>query len=429
MEDEDGDRTLHIFDGERAWLIEDDQVLSLDPAGTVLPFGELVRPSWVLAEYKLEITGHADHAGRAGYAVRGMARDAAGPVTVLEAVIDAQLGLLLSYAKTGPGTRKEMAHFAELAVSDTASSDPGWFSAPAPGGDPGQAVRREYRVDQKVEEPRDHGSDVSDDLIGLIYTSALQERQFSANFHERVAGEAIAAAFRSEGSHRGFGTAPMAEFAAGQLKNLHLMARLAMAIPGRFRVAVDPERSVDWNVLIGDGTYLWHVYPDRVERRPGVELPAGFGPLLDLAWLLDGFLLGTQSAISVAGRPGLQIEAVPRNGREGSGSGVLSRTFFPFDKVRVIIDARLGVALRLAWFWKEQEVFQTDLNDLKEVNDPADFRFKPTHGTPVYTINNPLNAKTLKDAATAASGTLRFAIAMGKRGWRKSGLYPFAKPK
>jgi outer membrane lipoprotein-sorting protein len=421
MEYEEGDRTLSIFDGELAWFIEDDKVLSLDPAGAVLPFVELLRPSWVLAEYELEITGRAEHAGRAGYAIRGVARDAARPVTALEAVIDAQLGLLLSYAKTGPGAKKEMAHFTELAVNDAESADPGLFSAPAPARDSGPAVPWETRTDRQVAELGVAGSHVSDELIGLTYTSALQQRQFSAQFHESVAGEAIAAALRAEGSHRGSAASQMAEFAAEHLKSLHFTARLAMAIPGRFRVAVVPERPGGEKVTICDGTYLWHVYPDRVERRSAIAFPAGFGPLLDLAWLLDGFLLGTRSAISVAGRQGLQVVAEPRNGHEGSGRGVLSRTFFPFDRVEAIIDSQLGVALRLVWFWKGQELFRTELSDLTEVIDPVDFQFKPAPGVPVHTISNPLSAKTLKDAAAAASGALKFAVEMGKRGWRKSG--------
>jgi hypothetical protein len=58
--DEDGERELRICEG---------------PQGSV-PFAGLLIPSWLLADFDLEVTGPADHVGRAAYAVAGQPRQA-----------------------------------------------------------------------------------------------------------------------------------------------------------------------------------------------------------------------------------------------------------------------------------------------------------------------------------------------------------------
>lgn len=85
--DEDGERELRICDG---------------PQGSI-PFADLLIPSWLLAGFDLEVIGTADHIGRAAYAVAGQPRQAGrdtGPR--VSALVDAELGVLLRYEKTGP---------------------------------------------------------------------------------------------------------------------------------------------------------------------------------------------------------------------------------------------------------------------------------------------------------------------------------------
>jgi len=74
--DEDGDRELLICDGR--------------PVG--MPFPELLSPSWLLADFELEVTAETEYLGRAAYGVAGSPRLAGEGRTAdrVTALIDAE---------------------------------------------------------------------------------------------------------------------------------------------------------------------------------------------------------------------------------------------------------------------------------------------------------------------------------------------------
>jgi hypothetical protein len=167
-----------------------------------------------------------------------------------------------------------------------------------------------------------------------------------------------------------------------------------------------------------DGEHAWQVYADRIIQRPATPLPAGFIPLLDLAWCLDGYRLSPGGTALIAGRPGLRFTARPAGGSGAPGRGMMSRTFFPYDEVDVVIDEDLGVALRLAWSWQGQVLFSAELADVASELEPDAFAFAPPPGIPVHA--NPLAAITAKDVAGMAVKAVKLAAGIGKR-MRESG--------
>lgn len=91
--DEDGDRDLVICDGRTG----------------MVPFGELLIPSRLLAGYDLAVTDRAEHIGRTAYEVRATRRGGrprtgwqADRVTAL---VDAELGILLRYKESSQTVR------------------------------------------------------------------------------------------------------------------------------------------------------------------------------------------------------------------------------------------------------------------------------------------------------------------------------------
>ena len=126
--DEDGERELMICDGQTG----------------AIPFPDLLIPSWLLADFDLEITGQTEHIGRAAHAVAGQPRQAgkhAGPR--VSALVDAELGVLLRYEKTSRHGQAEIAEFTSLTVAAAESAGP----LPSP--------------------------DLSDDQANLLYRSVL----------------------------------------------------------------------------------------------------------------------------------------------------------------------------------------------------------------------------------------------------------------
>jgi outer membrane lipoprotein-sorting protein len=422
--DEDDNRTLHISDGSSAWFAENGEAYQLAATDAITPFAALLSPAWVLAAYRLEVAGKREYAGRVAIAITGHERDTAVPASdtadaQFEALVDAELGILLRYDKLVHGVRAESAEFTELEVTEGDSPDPGLFSRPdgvrvTAGGtarSPGTPDSLAPREDAGAGEP------VSDAVVSQLYLAGLRQRRFSALLRERADSAAIAATLRAA-TLRGTVMRQLAEFAADHVENADLTARLQMIIPGRFRIEVVSGTVCGPTCSVCDGQQLWQVLPDRVYRMPAAPAPAGFAPLLDLAWLLDGYRLSPGGTVAAAGRPGQRITAQPVSENGMHGHGILSRVSFPYDAIDIIIDSSLGVPLRMAWSWQDQELFTAELADLAESVDEAAFQFDPPPGLPVRTVASHLTGITAKDVAGMAAAAVQAAADIAKRSRR-----------
>ena len=146
--DEDGDPEPHAGDWDE------------------LPFAGLFRPEWLLSAADLEITGESAGARRPAYAVTGRPRLEAGDrdrqfTGGVTALVDAELGILLSYERTSPFHGTESAGFTSLAVSSPAG--------PSAGPPP-----------------------LSDEQVNLLHRTSLGPQRFSAELHEWADPGAVA---------------------------------------------------------------------------------------------------------------------------------------------------------------------------------------------------------------------------------------------
>lgn len=412
--DDEGDSIVEVCDGESAWIGRDGELDAMGASAAPIPFAELLNPAWVLAAYQLEITGGCEHAGRVGYSVTGTERAArktgkAGPRPAgqIAAVVDAELGILLRYDKSGPGARTESAEFTRLEVRAAETAIPALFSRPE------QAPLSSMNPVATPVGPGS-GAPIGSDIVGLLYAGGLQERQFSAVLHEWADTDAIAARMRAEAAGHGKVVGGLVEFAADQTANADLTARLQMAIPGRYRIdsltgIVEPA------CMVSDGQHDWQVLSDRVIAGASPRFLTGVSRVIDLAWLLDGYLLADCGTITTGERDGLVLEARPDRDGGGVGRGIMSRVVFPYDKLVVVVDKQLAVAAHIACSWHGQLIYIADLADLSEHVDPACFHFEPPSGSRIVDASKPWTALTVGDAVKTAVKAVKLGIDFSKR--------------
>ncbi len=391
LTDEDGDRELRISDGQ--------------PDG--IPFRELLIPSWLLAGFDLEITGQAEHIGRAAYAVAGRPRQAGGePGSRVSALVDAELGVLLWYEKTGPRGQAEAAEFTSLAADETGSADPLLFTrAPATGP-----------------APEATSPDLSDDQVNLLYRSVLGPQEFSAGLHEWAdvetmtrLGQAALAATRLGNRTRWLWQSPD----DSPPENIDRTARIHVAMPGCYRIDTLTGPGTGPGCTACDGNQLWLVYPDRIAVRPPAPPPAGISLLIDPAWLLDEHPLTAAETVTESGRPALRVLTTLT--RKSAARGPLSGITVPAGQVEATIDLQLAIALTQVWYLEGNPVLRTELSTVTPGAQRAVFRIEPPPGTPVITGGLLAEAGLSPAGAawTAARGTARLATEIGKRWARR----------
>lgn len=241
--DEQGDRTLEVCDGQSVWFAEDGRARFSVPAEGSVPFTDLLNPAWLLADYALVMAGSREHADRDGIALVGHERDALGlrdstaSANRIDAVIDAQLGILLFDSKTG--RRPESAEFTRLTVRDGDSADPAEFRLPETGtpADPSPTAQPAAAAQTPTRPAAASSSgSISSGLIEQLYHAALRPRRFSATLHERADTGALAAVLRETSRARRGVLAFVADLAADNLRPVDLRAELDLALPGKYRI-------------------------------------------------------------------------------------------------------------------------------------------------------------------------------------------------
>jgi hypothetical protein len=408
LTDEDGDRQLRISDGRPA----------------IVPFPELLIPSWLLAGFELEITGQAEHIGRAAYAVAGRPRQAAEePASRVSALVDAELGVLLRYEQTGPRWRAETAEFTSLTVDDAETADPLLFTrAPASHLEDRNQPERSGPPAPAGPVPAATSPDLSDGQVNLLYRSVLGPQKFSAELHEWAdldtvtrLGQAALAATRLGSRTRWLWQSP--EDSPPQ--NIDRAARLHVAMPGCYRIDTLTDPGTKPASVACDGNRLWLVYPGRIVVRPAAPPPAGISLLIDPAWLLNEHPLSTSETATGSGRPALRVMTTLTH--RSAARGPLSGITIPADQVEAFIDLQLGIALTQIWYLEGSPVLRTELDIVTPDVDPAGFRIEPPPGIPVITGGLLAEAGLSPAGAawTAVRGTAKLATEIGKRWARK----------
>ncbi len=168
------------------------------------------------------------------------------------------------------------------------------------------------------------------DLTTLLYRADWTQLSLTGELIRRVDRAALGLLHAPSDRH--------ADPAAGAEPQWRETTSSVLVAPGgRFRVA-NPARHDGPDVTVCDGESCWRLLGDWAERREaGLGDPA-LAQLLDPSWLLASYVLAETGTIDSDGRTAYCVTATPRPlGQRGR---------LP-DRIDVLVDAELGILLRL----------------------------------------------------------------------------------
>jgi hypothetical protein len=378
-------------DGDRSWQeFEEEGRLVEKTGGPRPPLATLLRPSWLLNGYTLEIGGSATTLGRDGLRVvatpRRSLRDAATqwrrPVDRVEVIVDAELGILLRQQEIFQGKPLSLTELVSVSFDPAEAADDaqfrppsGWEAAeknsenPIPSGpgweltklvtglaarrlgamlksrsDPfAQATSEEPEAAMPEDEPMPStASPVSDEMLHLLYESeSRQAPGIEATRHEWGDFGAMLSQLPDDLRQMGFGGfGSLADEAALRVPNDYGVARLRISGPDRYRVDyVVRTGKTRLKALISDGEQRWRILDEEVRVGPAVP-SAVTSPLTEIAnmfdpsWLLESRLTGGTETV-IGGRRGYRLAVASDNRRWPP--------LIPPDEV--VVDAELGFLL------------------------------------------------------------------------------------
>jgi outer membrane lipoprotein-sorting protein len=478
--DEEG-TGLTVCDGQSQWALSEGVAERTDADGPPFPGVSLLAPSGLLAQVDLEVAGTSVVGGRAAHRVVVTPRPVASRVSPSSfdrafALVDAELGILLSYEEVLGGQQLTLTELTDVRLDPPAAAEPGQFRPPAgmPVRDKAPIWDRDYvipgvagqvarlvagpaaaavgfaarhapmgtasdpaQTDEVIPAPRRVPAQatpepVSDDLVKLLYGARSRPLTFTAEIHtwmdEAVQVRLLAAARATMPAAINGILGPdqlwdaLADRARG---TTHRITRLMVAPLGRYRIdhlaGGRPDRPT---TIACDGERLWKVYPNRVATGPAKPPGLVFARLADQSALLSGWELSAAGEVEVDGRRGFLL--VVKNQKNVGGrhqdfavdqsSGWLS------DHVEVVIDAELGIALRETTYYHDDVVTLIEARNVRGQVEPGAFRVEIAPGTRTVRVG-PLSEidlrRPLKVAKIAgglgATGVVAGAVAL--TGW------------
>ena len=431
---EQGEGHLSGCDGERAWRAErDDGGWSVEAAGGPEPplTARLLRPSWLLTGFTLEPGGPASVSGRDALRVvatpRIRDRSVTGrrPLDRVEAVVDAELGILLRYEEILDGRPLRVTELAfirvDLApVGDGAPFRPpgGWDSVDdseppstpngpawevakltaglAAGGLGALIKRAPFRPFEKATREEDEAempasdrplpdrplpgdaAPASDEVLRLLHSSPDRwSPGITATLHQWHDVAAMLARIPDGARRAGFGgLGLLADAAAERIATVHTIFRLRLGGSGQYRIEplLFSGRPGGYSpqTVICDGERRWRIGEDEVITGPAAAPPREIAYLFDTSWLLEHQLTGGVETVS-GDRRGYRLRAAFNWPWDG--------LFFPGE---VVVDAELGILLRCISFAGSQPVMRYELRDVVTgPTDPGDFQPDIPAGMPV----------------------------------------------
>ena len=347
-------------DGDRPWESDPDDVdgnVRL-VGGPEAPLREMLCPSWLLTSSELEVVGHVTACGRDALQVvvtrRPGMRGRIAPVRLgpgrVEAIVDAELGILLRIARMAGSEAHRVTELVSLDLSPVI--DPAQFTPP-PGSVIGESIgqalhaggpvwwavksaaglaagglgafiryspfshRQPTEAGQYVEAaiPPDDpapelsldglpsGPQIGNDVLHLLHDSGTGE--FAATLHQWNDFGAMLARVPPAARRTGFGGLGLLVDAVSERPSaFRLVSALRIGGPDRYQIdhAYEPTRGP--KTIACDGQRRWEVFADKVTVGPAKPLPHHIADLADVSWLLECRLSG--GALVMAGdRPGI----------------------------------------------------------------------------------------------------------------------------
>jgi hypothetical protein len=457
---------VSISDGDDTWEIHDGLADRHPAAGPDQLLRGLVMPQWLLANYELTITGSEAADGRPAIRVLGTPR----PVRQgrrgglwhlldrVEVLVDAELGVLVRSEQIFEGLTREAAELRDLVIDPPEGSEhdlfapppgmpvaddrwadgcqpsgPGWqvagtaasLTASAmgfairhaprrqttwPSGDDEPAMPRDARLSAEAWLPRQPPGDAD---VNLLHRTGLPVQVLAAEVHQWLDSEAMM--LRLDALKKKM--PPILDGLAGpdalwdalgeRIGDYggHRVAQLRARMPDLYRIDyLSGDWSKKYTSISCDGQSATKLFSDRVATGPAQRLDADFAAVLDPAWLLSGWRLLGVSSVTLSGRAGLRLLAEVTEMADGNTDNI-------FTRAEAIVDAELGILLRLTTYVGERPATRTELRKLTAPGEDAGFRIEPAAGTRIVTDSGgPLGDRNLPRAAAAAGTAASLAV-------------------
>lgn len=411
--DIDGRQTISVSDGRSWWMITDHAVRRADFRNLNHSFAELIYPSWLLADFDLKLSDVVeDTGGNLVYKIRALRRDTSRSRSNLRSypdsvniLMDGETGILLRVERIVENEPVQVVEFTDLERMD-GPADSTLFELPdAHKGDLRESsLRDESPQERSIESPSANAM-ISDDLVNLLYRTASGPQAFSAMLREWADQEANALAvdYVVKSSRLPQWANKISQAGASQrYKEINLAARLQLTLPGRYRIDSVTSQTPIPNSIICDGTRLWNVFSDFIVSKPAKPLSAGIALLIDLAWLLSGYDLMAAGVENAEGREAFRLSAVPTDDAQ-LRQGPLSHISVVANKIEAVVDAKLGIAQSLTWYFDNTMILNSEL--LEITNHVDESQFMPPDGYKVITDPHPL-----VEASMSAGAVVRDAV-------------------
>jgi len=427
---QDPDGYLTGCDGDRPWeLSAEDEG---DPnesvhlvGGPEAPLAKLLCPARLLDSSRLDLRGTARACGRDAIDVVITRRPSlrTGPISaddladVVEALVDAESGILLRIAELGKDGRPDIlelvrADFAPVAEASlfqppagsriaegvgeffSGPLRPAWAAATTVGGlaagalgawirysplrhNPTSASRgidtsQEIARDEPAPDRAQSGSSVSDELLELLHAGGPDE--LAATLHEWLDVGAMAASVPGSARRAGLGGLGLLMDAVSEKSRaVHMVSEIRFAAPGTYQIdrRYQPRRRPA--TIACDGQRRWEVHADRITTGPAQPPSRKIGYLADPSWLLQCTLSGGDM-VTAGSRTAYRI-SVTRRAME-SGGGLMM-----YPAAVAVVDAELGVILRLTYYIGDKPVERSELRDV--ASSVGNFRPAMPAGLPV----------------------------------------------
>ena len=434
-------------DGDRSWQEFEVQGRLVEMTGGPRPpLATLLRPSWLLNGYNLEIGGSAATVGREGLRVvatpRRSIRDAAArwrrPVDRVEVIVDAELGILLRHEEIFQGkplslTELVSVSFNPVEAADDAQFQPpsGWDAAeknakiPSPSGpgweltklatglgarglgalfksryDPfGQATREEPEAAMPEDEPiPPAASPVSDEVLHLLHDSEVRQAPgIEATVHDWADAAALFSKFSDPLRGVGFGGfGPLIDVADLRIPADHQVSRLRISGPDRYRIEYVLRAGKSSLVaMICDGERCWRILDAEVRVGPAAPRLASplslIANLFDPSWLLEFRLTGGTETV-IGGRRGYRLAVASADPPAVASDYSWWQTILSPDEV--VVDAELGFVLCSISHAGPRTMVRYELRDIITAypGEPGDFQPDLPPGTRVVEEDLDYNA-------------------------------------
>jgi hypothetical protein len=418
-------------DGDRAWALPSRAAdeTELGAGGPEPPLRALLCPSWLLRDSLVQVRGQARACGRAGLDVvvtaraslRDVTRAARSRIGRTEAIVDAELGILLRVSRTDGRGAPQVTELVSLDVNPVidaakfmpppgsrigeslraAAGDPVWAAWKTAAGITAGGLGAWHRyspfgrgrdtTDAEAAMPRDDpapgvspdgrpaGPAVGDDVLHLLHRSGTVA--FTATLHQWLDPGAVLAQAPDTVRRTGLGGIGLLASALGEPAVApHLVSFLRIGGPGRYQIdhRYDPARGP--KTIACDGQRRWRVYRYRVTAGPAQPLPGDLADLADASWLLE-CRLSDGTLVMAGDRPAYRV-----NVARGDAPWSFSLMFSP---AVAVVDAELGILLSLTSYLGGQPVRRYELRDIAGPASPGDFRVHLPSGLRVEQETDP----------------------------------------